>query len=329
MNRRVVLRSGVVALCAATAVSLAGCTASSGGSTASSEAAPAAAASAAGAAGSRGGGDSGAADSASTESLQSGTGVGASGSDLAADAARQIITTASAHLVAEDVAGTAGRIAVRVEGSGGRVEERSVQTPEGGPASAQLVLRVPADRLSTTVDGLAQFGTVSDVNVTATDVTAQATDLDARIAALRTSTDRLTQLLAGAGSTEAVVAAESALTQRQAELDSLVQQRTLLAGQVQMATLSLSVEGRASAPEAGPSDFLDGLASGWRSLVSALGAALVVAGVLLPWLVAAAVVGALALAASRLVRRARRSRQPVAVASEPGAASDGDGDGES
>ncbi|TXR55280.1 DUF4349 domain-containing protein [Quadrisphaera setariae] len=323
MSRRVVLRSGVVALCAATAVSLAGCTASSGGSTASSEAAPAAAASAAG---SRGGGDSGVADSASTESLQSGTGVGASGSDLAADAARQIITTASAHLVSEDVAGTAGRIAVRVEGGGGRVEERSVQTPEGGPAFAQLVLRVPADRLSTTVDGLAQFGTVSDVNVTATDVTAQATDLDARIAALRTSTDRLTQLLAGAGSTEAVVAAESALTQRQAELDSLVQQRTLLAGQVQMATLSLSVEGRASAPEAGPSDFLDGLASGWRSLVSALGAALVVAGVLLPWLAAAAVVGALALAASRLARRARRARQPVAVASEPGAASDGDGE---
>lgn len=324
MTRRVVLSSGAVVLCAAAALSLAGCT-SGGGASAGSAAEPAAAAAAAeagarGGSGAAGSGAGGSADSATATTFQDAAGVGASGGDLAADSSRQVVTTASASLVAEDVAAAAGRIAVLVEGAGGRVEERSVQTPEGGAAAAHLVLRVPADRLSTTVEGLARFGTVSDVTVSATDVTAQATDLDARIGALRTSTDRLTQLLAGAGSTEAVVAAESALTQRQAELDSLVQQRTLLAGQVQMATLTLSVQGRAAAPEAGPRDFLDGLASGWRSLVSALGAALVVAGVLLPWLVLAAALAAGVVAVRRLGRRRRRTRQDVGVAA---AGSDG------
>ncbi|MBC3761403.1 DUF4349 domain-containing protein [Quadrisphaera oryzae] len=323
MTRRVVLSSRAVVLCAAAALSLAGCT--SGGSASAGSAAEPAAAAAAAEAGARGSGAAGSgaggsADSATATTFQGAAGVGASGGDLAADSSRQIITTASASLVAEDVAAAAGRIAVLVEGAGGRVEERSVQTPEGGAATAHLVLRVPADRLSTTVEGLARFGTVSDVTVSATDVTAQATDLDARIGALRTSTDRLTQLLAGAGSTEAVVAAESALTQRQAELDSLAQQRTLLAGQVQMATLTLSVQGRAAAPEAGPRDFLDGLASGWRSLVSALGAALVVAGVLLPWLVLAAALAAGVVAVRRLGRRRRRARQEVGVAA---AGSDG------
>ncbi|TNM68515.1 DUF4349 domain-containing protein [Streptomyces sp. NP160] len=307
MTRRSAPLSGVVALGAAAAIALSGCTAGGGsaGSGAGGEAAPAAGA--VGDVGTSGGGDAGGAAAAAAA-----PGAGAGG-ELAADAARQVITTASASLVADDVAATTGRIAVLVEGAGGRVEERAVQTPEGGPASASLVLRVPADRLSTTVDGLERFGAVSDVTVSATDVTAQATDLDARIAALRTSTDRLTQLLAGASSTDALVAAESALTQRQAELDSLVQQRSLLAGQVQMATLTLSVQGRAAAPEAGPSDFADGLGSGWRSLVSTLGAALVVAGVLLPWLVLAALLGAAVLGVGRLARRLQRRGQGAAV----------------
>ncbi|PWJ56267.1 protein of unknown function [Quadrisphaera granulorum] len=324
LSKRSTPLTGAVALGAAALIALSGCTSSESGSSATSDAGSgragnsALSGTAAEPASAPDAATSGMANSAA-ESFQS-SAAGSSG--LVADEARQIITTATASIVVADVAGTAGQVAVLVEGAGGRVEQRSVQTPEEGPASATLVLRIPAERLSTTVDGLSRFGTVSDVNVTATDVTAQATDLDARIAALRTSTDRLTQLLAQANSTEAVVAAEGALTQRQAELDSLTQQRALLAGQVQLATLTLSVNGRAAAPEAGPNDFLDGLASGWRSLVSALGTALVVAGVLLPWLVTAGVVVAVVIAVSRLVQRvqARRSeadRQEVAGTEEP------------
>lgn len=230
------------------------------------------------------------------------------GGDLAGASERQVVTTGSATLVVDSPAEAVDGIAVFVEGAGGRVEQRSVQTPDEGPASATLTVRVPAEGYSRTLDELGRFGEVSGVDVTSTDVTAQASDLDARIAALRTSTGRLTALLAGAASTEEVVAAESALTQRQAELDSLTAQRALLAGQVQMASLSLSVTGRAAAPVVEAGGFLGGLASGWNALVAAVAGLLVVLGVLLPWLVAAAVVVAAVVAGSRLVRRLRDQR---------------------
>ena len=41
------------------------------------------------------------------------------------------------------------------------------------------------------------------------------------------------------------------------------------------------------APAGGPDGFVDGLGTGWRALVTALGAAVIVLGVLLPWLVVA------------------------------------------
>ena len=53
-------------------------------------------------------------------------------------------------------------------------------------------------------------------------------DLDARIKALQTSVDRMTQLLAQATRIEDLLAIETQLSQRQAELDSLKAQRTWL-----------------------------------------------------------------------------------------------------
>ncbi len=251
----------------------------------------------------------------------------AAGSDLAGASDRQVKTTGSASLVVDSPAQAAEQIAVFVEGAGGRVEQRSVQTPEEGPASATLTVRVPADGFSTTLEELGRFGDVSDVDVTSTDVTAQVSDLDARVAALRTSTERLTALLAGAASTEEVVAAESALTQRQAELDSLTGQRAVLAGQVEMASLSLYVSGRAEAPVVEAGGFLGGLASGWNALLAAVAGLLVVLGVLLPWLVAGAVVVAAAVGLTRVVRRlqARRTTAPAtATAGAPATTAAGD-----
>ncbi len=307
---------------ALTGLLLAGCTAGGAGSATS---------------GSAGGADSAAAEDRSgpqsfTDAASGGSGGGSSaeaasaaapaagsaGSDLAGAGDRQVVTTGSASIVVGSPAQAAEQIAVYVEGAGGRVEQRSVQTPEEGPASATLTVRVPAEGFSGTLEQLGRFGEVSDVDVTSTDVTAQASDLDARVAALRTSTERLTALLAGAASTEEVVAAESALTQRQAELDSLTAQRAVLSGQVEMATLSLFVSGRAEAPVVEAGGFLGGLASGWNALVAAVAGALVVFGVVLPWLVAAALVVAAAAGAARVVRRVQ-ARRTTATSTVTGA----------
>jgi len=63
--------------------------------------------------------------------------------------------------------------------------------------------------------------------------------------------------------------------------------------------------------------FLDGLGTGWRALVSALGAAVVVLGVLLPWLAVAALVTAGALVLVRLARRRSAVAASPAQPEEP------------
>ena len=230
---------------------------------------------------------------------------------------RQVVTTASAFVTVEDPADGAQQVSELVESAGGRIDERSEQAASGKNglegASADLVVRVPADALTDLLDNLEDVGDVSSVSVSRSDVTATAVDLDARISALETSVARLQALMEQAGSVEDLLAAEATLSERQAELESLQSQRALLADQVELSTLSVHLEPFGVAPAGGPEGFLDGLGTGWRALVTVLAAALVVLGVLLPWLGVSALVTAGVLIPIRLARR----RTPVPAPPPP------------
>jgi hypothetical protein len=147
--------------------------------------------------------------------------------------------------------------------------------------------------------------------VSRSDVTSTAIDLDARISALQTSVTRLQTLMDGAATTEALLAAEAALSERQEELESLQSQRSLLADQVELSTLRVHLRPFGVAPAGGPDGFLDGLSTGWRSLVTAVGAVVVVLGVLLPWLAVAALVAVAVLVPVRLARRRAAVEAPA------------------
>ncbi|WP_164704609.1 DUF4349 domain-containing protein [Blastococcus litoris] len=260
-------------------------------------------------------GDSGGADS--------GSGTGAVAPDPAApgdpeaapaDADRQVVTTASASLAVDDPADGAQRVSELVESAGGRVEQRAERTAsgeDGDGAAADLVVRVPSDALTDLLADLEDIGDIEDVSVSRSDVTATAVDLDARIAALRTSVARLQSLMDQAADTEALLAAEAALSERQEELEALQSQRTLLADQVELSTLSLHLEPFGVAPAGGPDGFLDGLGTGWRALIAALGGVVVVLGFALPWLVAAGLVSAAVLVPVRMARRRAAVEAPA------------------
>ncbi len=231
------------------------------------------------------------------------------------DPERQVVTTATASVSVEDPADGAQRLSKLVESAGGRVEERSEQTASGenGGAAADLVVRVPSDALTGLLADLEDLGEVANVSISRSDVTTTAVDLDARISALRTSVARLQSLMEGAATTEALLAAEDALSKRQQELESLQSQRALLADQVELSTLTVHLVPFGVAPPGGPDGFLDGLATGWRALVTALSAAVVVLGVLLPWLAVAALVTAGVLVPIRMARRRAAAPPPVPV----------------
>ncbi|MEI5584487.1 MULTISPECIES: DUF4349 domain-containing protein [unclassified Agromyces] len=238
------------------------------------------------------------------------------GEDQVVDAPgdRSVITTGWLAVTVDDPIGTATETADIVDRAGGRVESRT-ETPGTGTqqARATLVVRIPADDFDRVLADLRELGDVTSVQLDASDVTEQRQDLDARIEALQASVDRLLALLAEAAHTADLITIESELTTRQAELDSLTTQRDRLVEQVDFSTLTVELLSEGIAPEAGPDDFSSGVAAGWEGLVRFASGLLVVAGVLLPWLAAALVLGAVVTAIVLVAARARhRGRERVA-----------------
>lgn len=225
------------------------------------------------------------ADVGAPEQAADGGAVAEGAAEPGAAAAREIVTTGRATVVADDPAAAATRLARLVEEAGGRVERRSeTAATDDSPGSASLTLRVPADRMTGAVEALDKLGTVESVDVDSTDVTGEGQNLDARIAALTTSTDRLRELMKSAGSTEDLLQVEQELSERQADLDALTAQRQRLSDQVAMSTLDVEIVPEPVAAAQSRGGFLGGLASGWGALVTTVQTVVLVLGVLLPWL---------------------------------------------
>ncbi|NLG54252.1 MAG: DUF4349 domain-containing protein [Rhodococcus sp.] len=235
------------------------------------------------------------------------------GSSSEAPAAeRSEIVTVNISLEADDPIATANAVADVATNLGGRVDHRSerpsvddTERPSGDDAAAvaSLTIRVPAADVDAALDDIGESAAVVEVNLSREDVTLQVQDLEARIAALQASVTRLHDLIAQATSTSDLIAAESALSQRQGELDSLTGQQRYLRDQVAMATISVSIATPGDAPRSG--GFLSGLENGWKSLVNSGAALIIFTGAIIPWLVFFGLLGGL----FYVIRRAIRSRR--------------------
>lgn len=192
-----------------------------------------------------------------------------------------------------------------VEGANGRIDGRQEYAPANGDkGSSTLTLRIPADSLDATIEKLGALGTVIEISTTADDVTSQVKDVDARVKSLQASVDRLTTLLATATDVDSLVAIESELTTRQGDLESLLAQQRSLGDQVSLATITLSLISEEDAPPPpAPATFLTGLEAGWNAFVGFISGAVVVVGVLIPWLVFFGIVAAVVVAIVRWRKR--------------------------
>ncbi|MDZ4236369.1 MAG: DUF4349 domain-containing protein [Dietzia sp.] len=226
---------------------------------------------------------------------------------------RDVIKTASMTITVPDPSAAADEAAVIVEREDGRVDSRSENAGSGsGRAVTSMVLRVPAAKLDETVRRLKTLGTVEAATTTAEDVTAQRVDLDARIRALQTSVDRLLEIMRDASDPESLITAEGALSKRQADLDSLRAQREALGDRVSYSTVDVSFSAeRVGGPSPRQYDgFVGQIQRGWDAMVAVANGAVLLVGLLLPWLGALAIVGAIIYGLVRWAVRARRA--PVA-----------------
>ncbi|WP_407667644.1 DUF4349 domain-containing protein [Mycolicibacterium arseniciresistens] len=222
---------------------------------------------------------------------------------------RDVVKTASMTITVASTSEAADKAAVIVENADGRVDSRSEDSGSGqGRALTSIVLRVPAPKLDAVVRELKTLGTVQTAETRSEDVTAQRVDLDARIKALQTSVDRLLTIMRDARDPEALIAAENALSQRQADLDSLRAQRDQLGDRIDYSTVDVTfVAERVGGPSPQQyQGFLGQVERGWDALVSVTGTLFLLVGLLLPWL---AVLAVFAMAGYALIRvvRSRRS----------------------
>jgi len=188
--------------------------------------------------------------------------------DVAAAQVRTIATGLQAQVLNEQI-GTGG--------PGGPVPLQGKSDSATGFGT--LTLSVPADKLDTALDQLARIGTtVLQRNLSTQDVTAQYIDTTSRLKTMRASVDRVRALMVQAKDLGQVVALESELSRRQADLESLESQLAALSNSVENSTLSISLSTPVNEPvtQAG---FVAGLRSGWdafttsaRGLFTAIGA---------------------------------------------------------
>ncbi len=162
------------------------------------------------------------------------------------EADREVITTGQINVSVKDPRAVAQKISAYAESIGGRVDTRT-ENGDGDDASAFVTVRVPSTKVTATIDKLKTYGTVEDVTLQNEDVTAQAKDLDARIDALRLSIDRLEKIMANSDTSAELIKAETALTQRQEQLESLEAQRKQIDDQVSLSTLSIDLSQKSTA----------------------------------------------------------------------------------
>ncbi len=272
-------------------------------------------------------------DLSSGEASDSGMADGdAATSQIVGEVDRDVVTSASATLDVEDVAVAADAVADNARARGGWVESLTItregaadgaEGPSDDPATSGIVdtsfpfpyapgswitVRVPADQLDAMLADLSGIGEVRSTSVDGFDVTEQTIDLRARIEAAEASVQRLSELLDEAGDLSDLIAAEAALAERQALLESYRAQWEDLQERVATSSLTVTLVEPTEQVAADPAGFADGLAAGWDGLVATLNGIVVGLGFLVPWLFVVAVAFAIVWLVIALGRR-RRSRR--------------------
>jgi Domain of unknown function (DUF4349) len=203
---------------------------------------------------------------------------------LGATRVRSIATSLQAQVLSEQIGrGDPGGPVPLQEGSAPSISQTGFGT---------MTLSVPADKLDAALDQISrQVGTVLRRSTSAQDVTAQYVDTESRLKTMRASVARVRALMTQAKDLGQVVALESELSRRQADLESLESQLASLKNNVERSTLTVSLSTPGNEPETS-TGFLGGLRSGWDAFTASAAGLLTAVGAVLPFAVFFALIGA-------------------------------------
>lgn len=219
---------------------------------------------------------------------------------------RSEIVTADVTLVDKDPGRVRDRIDSLLAGSGGMVtDEATYNRSASSTRESHLTVRLPTAQLDALIRDFRSFTTVKESHKTSKDVTTQVIDVDSRVKSKQAALDRLRTFLTQTTNVDTLIKIEAEVSNREAELESLLAQQKQLAGQVAMATLTIDLSVPPIAkPKPSEAGFADGLANGWDAFQASAKVAATGIGAVLPFAVLFGVIGA----GAWIVRRQIRSQ---------------------
>ena len=162
------------------------------------------------------------------------------------DIGRSIVFTARLEVVVDDVAGAGDSALQAMEGIGGLLFGQRTES-EPRPRTV-LIFKVSPKDFGEALDRLGRIGDIRDQEVTADDVTERIVDLDSQILSSEASVTRLRAFLEAATDVKDVAELERELLERETRLELLRGQRRTIQGQVDLATITLTISQRVPEP---------------------------------------------------------------------------------
>ena len=161
----------------------------------------------------------------------------------------QLIKKAALSLVVKSIDATTKSVTNIVEKQQGDILGFQNQKPPDSSVrqTASVEIRVPQERLETTLEALAKLGTVENRALTAEDVTEQLVDSEARLRNLRKSEEMVLKIMERSGSVGDVLKASQELSKIRESIERIDAQLKSLRNQVAYSTISLTLQGAVSA----------------------------------------------------------------------------------
>jgi hypothetical protein len=238
-----------------------------------------------------------------------------------AAASQSIIYTASLTVTVRDVTGAAATAAGYASAAGGYTSaENALPHGNGGRRpTVSLTLKVPVPGYPAALHRIGLLGRQSALSQQSTDVTQQVANVRSRVISERDAIAQLRTLLRRAGTVTGLLQVQEQISSDESALEALLAQQRALDHETSYATISVFLLGprpHAAAHPVTRHGFTGGLGAGWDGFLSAVGWVLTALGVVLPFAVAAAIVGGLGYAGWRWLSGwlSRRRARPTETA---------------
>lgn len=195
------------------------------------------------------------------------------------------------------------------------LEEQQLDYSNSRPR-ASIQMRVPQNLLETTLDELAELGTVQSRSITAEDVGEQIVDFQARLSNLRRTESNLQKIMDKSGSVKDILSVAKELSNIRGQIERITAQLKSLQNQVAYSTITLNLEAAVSTKSNQPG-LPSQIQNTWNNSTRSFGAFTVGLLKLGIWLIVYTPYLLILVAVGYFIKRKFRSKPPVQQIPQP------------